>query len=160
MLFYKNKKLMFSKSCEYGLRAIVFIARESLNNRKTDIKGVARNINSPEAFTGKILQILSRNKLISSQKGPSGGFWMPLESISKIKIMDVVVVFDGEAVFKRCALGLEGCPSETPCPLHDEFKHIRNDLENLLSSTSIEDLTTKLNSEQYFLKRIHKETKI
>jgi len=144
---------MFSKSCEYGMRAVIFVAGESMNNRKTDIKGVARNINSPEAFTGKILQILVRKKLICSQKGPNGGFFMPVESIPEIKLVDIVVAFDGDAVFTRCALGIEGCATGKPCPLHNDFGRIRDDLENLLRSTSIENLITKINSKQYVLKR-------
>lgn len=48
---------MFSKSCEYDLRAVIFIAQQSLLGEKPGLKTVAKEIGSPEAFTGKILQI-------------------------------------------------------------------------------------------------------
>jgi len=144
---------MFSKSCEYGMRAVVYIAGESLNNRKTDVKGIADKINSPVAFTGKILQFLVKKKFISSQKGPNGGFSMNLDTLPKIKIADIVVAFEGEEVFTGCGFGLGECLNGNPCPLHNKFCLIVNEMETLLRSTSIEDMTTKLNSKKYVLKR-------
>jgi len=144
---------MFSKSCEYGIRATIFIAEESAKGKKTGIKEIARRISSPEAFTGKILQTLVKHQIIASSKGPSGGFYIPGESLSEIKLVRVISAIDGDTVFKNCALGLGECSEDSPCPLHTEFKRIRDDLEELLHSTSIEDLTLRLQLKQTFLKR-------
>ena len=147
---------MFSKSCEYGVRAVIFIAKESTEGRKTGIKEIARQIDSPEAFTAKILQLLSKRKIITSVKGPSGGFYIPEESLSQIKLVEIISAIDGDDVFKNCALGLGECTGNTspsPCPLHHEFNRIREDLEVMLCSTSIKDLTLSLHSEPTFLKR-------
>jgi len=144
---------MFSKTCEYGIRATIFIAEESTKGRKTGIKEIALQIDSPEAFTAKILQTLVKYKIITSTKGPSGGFYIPEESLSEIKLVEIVSAIDGDIVFKGCALGLDGCSDESPCPLHHEFKHIRDELEAMLRSISIADLTKSLHSKQTFLKR-------
>ena len=144
---------MFSKTCEYGIRATIFIAKESSQGKKTGIKEIARQINSPEAFTGKILQTLVKNRIITSSKGPSGGFFIPDELLSQIKLVEIISAIDGDAVFKNCALGLDTCSEDSPCPLHLEFNRIREELENMLHATSIEDLTVRLGSEQTFLKR-------
>ena len=144
---------MFSKTCEYGIRSVIFIAKESSQGRKTGIKEIARQINSPEAFTGKILQTLVKNRIITSSKGPSGGFFIPEESLSTIKLVEIISAIDGDAVFKNCALGLNECSEASPCPLHLEFNRIREELENMLRSTSVEDLTIRLDSAQTFLKR-------
>jgi len=144
---------MFSKSCEYGIRAVIFIAVESAKGRKTGIKQIARQIDSPEAFTAKVLQALVKRQIIISVKGPSGGFYIPENSLSEIKLVEIITAIDGEAVFKDCALGLDGCSEDSPCPLHNEFKHIRDELGEMLRSVSIEDLTKKLHLEQTFLKR-------
>ena len=144
---------MFSKTCEYGIRAAIFIAEESRKGNKTGIKEIAGQIDSPEAFTGKILQTLVKRRIISSTKGPSGGFYIPEESLSQIKLVEIVSSIDGDGVFKNCALGLDGCSESSPCPLHHEFKRIRDELEEMLRSVSIGDLTTGLYSKQTFLKR-------
>jgi len=144
---------MFSKTCEYGIRAVVFIAEESTGGRKIGVKEIARRIDSPEAFTAKILQTLVKNQVISSTKGPSGGFFISEESLSQTKLVQIVSAIDGDAVFKNCALGLKGCSEDSPCPLHNEFKQIRGDLEKMLHSVSIGDLKTDLHSKHSVLKR-------
>ncbi|MET0760542.1 MAG: transcriptional regulator, partial [Flavobacterium sp.] len=47
---------MFSKTCEYGIRASIFIASQSYQNNRIGLKDIAKKIDSPEAFTAKILQ--------------------------------------------------------------------------------------------------------
>ena len=144
---------MFSKSCEYGIRATIFVAEESSKGRKPGIKEIATQIDSPEAFTGKILQKLVKHQIITSSKGPSGGFYIPEESLSHIKLVEIVTAMDGDAIYKNCALGLDGCSCDSPCPLHHEIKRIGNELEDMLRSVSIKDLTLKFHSKQTFLKR-------
>ena len=71
---------MFSKSCQYGLRASIFIAQQSAlyKDKKVGLKAVADAINSPEPFTAKILQLLSKNGVVDSTRGPYGGFFYRL----------------------------------------------------------------------------------
>ncbi|MGB0369618.1 MAG: RrF2 family transcriptional regulator, partial [Flavobacteriales bacterium] len=63
---------MFSKACEYGIRATLFIAQNAAESNRVSLKEISKKINSPEAFTAKILQQLARNKIIVSYKGPHG----------------------------------------------------------------------------------------
>ena len=56
---------MFSKACEYAIRASIYIAKQSQNASKVSLKDVAMAIESPEAYTSKILQQLSRNHIIN-----------------------------------------------------------------------------------------------
>ena len=67
---------MLSKSCKYAIRAVVYVASKAGNNLKMGIKEIAKEIDAPEAFTGKILQILTKHQVISSLKGPYGGFFI------------------------------------------------------------------------------------
>ncbi len=68
---------MFSKACEYAIRAAIFIASESERGRRSSLKDIAREIDSPEAFTAKTLQKLTRSGIIVSTKGAQGGFEVP-----------------------------------------------------------------------------------
>ena len=46
---------MFSKSCKYGIKATLFIAQKSQHDERVSLKEIAAAINSPIAFTAKIL---------------------------------------------------------------------------------------------------------
>ncbi len=142
---------MFSKACEYGIRATLFIARESENQRRTSLKKIAKAINSPEAFTAKILQKLVQQDIIESAKGPRGGFFIDTEK-NKTVLADIVKAIDGDAIMTGCALGLDRCSEDHPCPLHYDFAEIRGNLKYMLENTTIPELTSRLDSGEGFLK--------
>ncbi|MCB9203086.1 MAG: Rrf2 family transcriptional regulator [Flavobacteriales bacterium] len=142
---------MFSKSCEYGLRASIFVAKQSVKNNKVGVKHIAEAIDSPEAFTAKVLQKLVKNKIITSVKGPYGGFFIDEKQIT-ISISKIVEVIDGNDVFTRCGLGLNECSDTSPCPLHNKFISIRNDLHLMLKNTSLLEL---VNYKSDVLKRLN-----
>ncbi|UII31145.1 Rrf2 family transcriptional regulator [Fulvivirga ulvae] len=143
---------MFSKACEYGIRATIYIASKSRNGERVGIKDICNEIGAPEHFTAKILQNLSRMKVISSVKGPHGGFYLD-ERAKKIKLIDVVRAIDGDKLFTGCGLGIKECSETKPCPIHNEFKAIRNTLQDMLEKTSLTDLTEDLEKGLVFLKR-------
>lgn len=143
---------MFSKSCEYAIRATIFVGAQSFKGNKPSLKDISAEINSPEAFTAKILQTLVRHHIITSHKGPSGGFSIPINSLSEIKVYDIVSAIDGDSIFTGCALGLPKCSENHPCPAHHKFKAIRNQLQDTLQSISIEDMIRDVISGLTFLK--------
>lgn len=131
---------MFSKSCEYGLRATIYIAKQSLSGNKIGAKKIAKAIGSPEAFTGKILQELTKNNIVKSIKGPYGGFLIEEVEMKKIKLKDVIRVLDGNKTYSGCGLGLELCSEKEPCFLHFQFKKVRRELKKMLNENSIYDV--------------------
>lgn len=143
---------MFSKACEYGIKAMIFIAQKSKEESRIGLKEIAREINSPEAFTAKILQQLTRDGLLHSLKGPTGGFTLST-SAEAINLAAIVASIDGDSIYKGCGLGLEQCSESKPCPLHWKFKSVRDDLRNMLENTSLAETSTSLNEGIAFLKR-------
>ena len=67
---------MFSKTCEYAIRALIFIARKSKEGLKVGIKEIAKNTDVPAQFIAKILHELTKQNLVKSLKGPAGGFYL------------------------------------------------------------------------------------
>lgn len=134
---------VFSKSCEYAMRAVFYIARSTHEGRKVGIKEIAENIKSPEPFLAKILQKLSKEGLVFSVKGPNGGFYLTEENLKR-PIADIVISMDGQEILTGCALGLDYCSESNPCPLHNEFKSIRNNLNKMLINTSIGQFNEEL----------------
>lgn len=144
---------MFSKACEYGIKAAVFIAVKSHEEGRVSLNEVAKEINSPVAFTAKVLQQLTKNDIVDSVKGRKGGFEINKNKIVKIKLSEIVSAIDGDSIYKGCGLGFQKCNENKPCPIHHKFKLIRNDLKQMLETTSLLDLSNDINNGITFLKR-------
>jgi len=143
---------MFSKSCEYAIRATIFIASKCCEERRVGLKEISLAIDSPIAFTAKILQILSKNKIVNSTKGVNGGYEIIEKNLKSIRLIQIVEAFDGSSVFSGCGLGLDNCSEEHPCPVHYEFKEIKARLMKMLQNTSLEQLASDVKAGSSFLK--------
>lgn len=144
---------MFSKACEYGIRASIYIAQQSLLDRKVNLKEISKAIESPTAYTSKILQELSRNNIINTDKGPTGGFSMDRSKLEKVKLSSIVFAIDGEHIYNSCGLGLKKCTEKMPCPVHNQFKKIREELKKMSDTTTIKSLAAGLEKGLTFLRR-------
>ena len=144
---------MFSKACEYGIRAAIHISHQSQNGNRVSLKAIAKAIDSPVAFTAKILQSLAKNNVIISTKGPAGGYEIIENTHNKVTLLHIVKAIDGDKIYNGCGLGLNKCNEHKPCPMHDQFKAIRDQLKMMLETTSIKELTNGLPEGMCFLKR-------
>lgn len=139
---------MFSKACEYGIRALTVIAEAGKEGRRVGIKEICKSANTPEPFTAKILQNLVKRKIISSQKGPAGGFYIARD-LDKISLFDIVEAIDGKDIFIKCGLGLNECNAKKPCPLHFKFEVVRSQLAEMCNDNSLADLIKEFHGEVY-----------
>ncbi len=144
---------MFSKSCEYGIKATLFIAQKSQWGERVSLKEIATAIDSPIAFTAKILQVLAKANIVNSTKGLHGGFEIEKERLPNISLKQIVLAIDGNRVFEGCALGLSICNANEPCPMHNEFVIIRNQLNETLASSNLLNVAMDLNLGLTVLKR-------
>ena len=120
---------MFSKACEYGLRATFYIARESQEGKRVSLKSISEAIDSPMAFTAKVLQELARQGVVDSVRGPKGGFEILPNKQAQVKLSDIVAAIDGDRIYRGCGLGLKACSNEKHCPVHDKFLEIDHTVE-------------------------------
>jgi Rrf2 family protein len=144
---------MFSKACQYGIKSVIYIWKQSQVGQKVGAKEIAAFVDAPEPFTAKVLQELVRKKIIGSQKGPTGGFYAGKEH-EKFTLKDLVVVIDGDELFSGCGLGLKQCSEDNPCPLHYEIKKIRVDLVHMLTQKSLKQLAEEVESGETVLSRL------
>jgi Rrf2 family transcriptional regulator, iron-sulfur cluster assembly transcription factor len=144
---------MFSKSCEHGIKAMIYIATRSMEGKRVKIGDIIAHVGSPEAFTAKILGSLSKNQLLHSFTGPNGGFEMDAAQLKNVRLSQIVEAIDGDAIFNGCALGLSECNHESPCPLHHRFVKVRDDLKRMLERTTVSDLATGLKEGRSILLR-------
>ncbi len=131
---------------------MIFIAKRSKAGEKAGIKEISKEIDSPESFIAKILQELGRKGLVLSNKGPNGGFFLD-EQLLDGSLADIVKSVDGEKIFSGCGLGLKQCSEAKPCPIHYQFKIIREEMRNMLETAKLSSFTEELENKLTFLKR-------
>lgn len=116
------------------------------------IKEIAKGIDAPEYFIAKILHELTKKELVQSLKGPTGGFYMDKHSLQH-SLADVVKAIDGDKIFSGCGLGLDYCSEKRPCPIHNEFKKVRQEIYKMLQGAKLGDLQEQLESKIAYLKQ-------
>ena len=144
---------MISKACKYGIRATVFVASKAGQGVKLNVKEIAKEIDAPEAFTAKVLQTLNKHRIITSLKGPYGGFYIEEFQLEQ-PVIHVVNAIDGLAIFRVCGLGLKQCSETHPCPMHDRFKFARETVRDVFQQTTIRQLADKLNVGSSYIKNL------
>ncbi len=130
---------MFSKTCKYAIRAALYLAQYTDRNNKIGVAGLAESLNAPRHFLAKILQQLSKHGLVSSAKGPNGGFYLS-EKNMEATLYDVIICIDGPAFFNGCVMGLPQCSDEKPCPLHVQANAYRQGMHYQLKFQTLKEI--------------------
>lgn len=142
---------MLSNSCRYGIRAVIYLANQPLTNGKTGIKKISKDLNLPTPFLAKILQQLAKKKILSSSKGPHGGFSL-LKDPRKITLLDIVNTIDGQDIFTNCLMHNGSCEGiekdKVRCPMHEDYEKSRRELIKLFNNRTIYELVMKSNKEE------------
>ncbi len=136
--------MVLSKACTYGILASLYVSRESARSKNyVSIRRMSNELNISFHFLTKILQQLTSAGILVSMKGPKGGVTLKREP-GEITLVDVVVAIDGMGLFTDCLLGLPGCGEEKPCPVHDEWADIRNQLFHTFREKTLEDTSQRI----------------
>jgi Rrf2 family protein len=105
-------------------------------------------------FLAKILQQLARNRIVSSAKGPNGGFSF-VRKPESVSLFDIVKVIDGEDIFKNCIIHDGYCSevrrSRKPCPVHDDYSKVRRELINLFKRKTVAEMVKVINASEQVL---------
>jgi len=143
--------MLYSTACEYAIRALAFLALQGQGHFFSLKEIVSHNgLRSP--FMAKVLQQLIKQGLVISQKGPGGGFAIGKKP-KEITLMEIVKTIDGEPNFSRCGVGLAKCSDEMPCPLHNSWKLLRNQIRNYLESQTVAELSQAVEKKLEYLKK-------
>lgn len=144
MIIISTKDLrMFSNACKYGIRAVLYLALKSSETERIGVAEIADKLEVPKHFLAKILQQLVKGELISSLKGPGGGFYLTTEN-KKSNLKKVIEVIDGPDFFTACVLGYKECSSKKPCPFHTQAYGLKEGLSYQLEYQTIEEQAEKI----------------
>jgi len=141
---------MLSNSSKYAIKAVLFLALSSSEKNKIVVKDIAKPINVPQAYIAKLLQNLVKAHIISSERGPKGGFYLDEENKNH-SILSIIAVINGEEKLKKCMLSLDNCNVDKPCPLHNILSPSRDEILNILKNKTIKDLVKDVKSGNSFL---------
>ena len=132
--------MIFSKSFGYAVRGVLYIGLQG-NERNVQAKEIASALAVPRHFMGKILKRLVKEEVLSSIKGPSGGF-MINEHTMNTPLIRLFAITEGLSTLEICTLKFSKCDSANPCPLHFEMKKLRDELKQILFENTIASLMT------------------
>lgn len=144
---------MLTKATEYAIRGLVAIEINNKKGLRPGFKKIAREVDAPEPYMGKILQTLTRHDLIKSVRGRGGGFFFDDES-KELTLYEVIVVMEGMRFFTKCGFGFKHCDASNPCPVHNEFQQIRDAFTDLVKNETIQSLARKIENGEAVLNRL------
>jgi Rrf2 family protein len=128
---------MISQAAEYSLRAVLCVARSPaapLTNQQ-----IADPTKIPAGYLAKILQALARAGLVSSQRGPNGGFLLATDP-TRLTLLDIVRVTDPSHRIGKCPLGIHG---PHLCSLHRRLDDAAAAVESVLERTTLGQLVAE-----------------
>jgi Rrf2 family transcriptional regulator, iron-sulfur cluster assembly transcription factor len=132
------KLMLFSKSFGYSVRSVLYISSIQNGKRYVQLDEIALQLSLPRQFTGRILKNLVKEKILISVKGPHGGFGIRQESL-QVPLLRLLEI-SGDNRLDNCVLKKKNCQADNPCPIHDKFIKIREDLILVMLNTTIGDL--------------------
>jgi Rrf2 family protein len=133
---------MFNKETEYALRGLVYIQIQNLSSKRPGVAEIAKEIDAPPFFTAKILQRMVKQGFVKSQKGKGGGFFFD-NDMPDLPIKVLIKATEGGNLLSGCGFGLRHCDSNNPCPLHEKYSPIREAINSLVSTETIQSLANK-----------------
>lgn len=127
---------------------MIYLSINASEEKPVGIKEVADELDVTRHFLAKIMQMLAKQNLVSSQKGRNGGFYLSRENRKK-KLANVIQAIDGQEVLTGCVLGFDKCDSKNPCAFHDNVVKFRDNLNDFLVRQDMDNVA-KLVQENKF----------
>ena len=142
IVFIFVKKCMLSKSSKYAIRAVLFLSSKASFENKMGSKYIAEQLKIPAPFLAKTLQELSKKGIISSLKGPNGGFYLNKKNNTK-NLFDIIACIDHLEKFENCFLGQLECNDQNPCVIHHIYAPFKNKLIKKMKNKTILDMANE-----------------
>lgn len=127
---------IIKKETDYAIRALIFINE---NGGKASISEICKNMKVPRPFLRKILQILSKNKILKSNKGIGGGFKF-LKPFNEITLADITYIFNPKLNKGSCPFKNPICSNFNKCKLKLKISEVEEKIYQELSSVKISQL--------------------
>jgi Rrf2 family iron-sulfur cluster assembly transcriptional regulator len=133
---------MLSNTSKHAIRAVIYLALFASSDKKIGIREVSDQLGIPMPFLGKILQLLAKQQVLDSTKGPHGGFSLKRPAVD-LSLMEIIGIIDGKDSFDDCVIRNTKCSHEAPCSLHDKIAPYRKGIKSIMLTQTIADLAVE-----------------
>jgi Rrf2 family protein len=133
--------LRFTKRADYGLMAIHFIASHG-EDGAVSAKRIAEEFKIPQERLAKILQRLSKKRLITSHNGPKGGYVLT-RAADEVTVGEVVRALEGPVRIVSCMTVNDDCPQFERCNLRRPVQKIQASISSMLDTMSLAELAAE-----------------
>ena len=127
---------MISQTAEYALRATVFLADQD-GEPRTNVQ-IAEGTEVPVGYLAKVMQALSKTRVVNAQRGPNGGFTLR-QRADELTVLAVINAVDPIRRIPECPLKLAH-HGKNLCPLHRKLDDTAQMAEECFGQTTIADL--------------------
>ena len=131
--------MRISSRCEYGLRAMVYLAGRD-DERPVPLPEIAAGEGIPAPFLERILARLRESGLVKATRGVSGGYQLGRDAGS-IAVGDVVTALEGPLSLVGCVPDDGGCERAESCASRVVWRRLDSAISGALNSITLEDLT-------------------
>ncbi len=128
-----------SRTAEHAVRALLYLATHGPEAAKAS--DIAEALGAPPNYMSKTLHALAAAGLLSSRRGPTGGFRLPVDP-ADLSLAQIIEIVDDPAPKDMCLIANTRCSDRTPCPLHGRWKRVSNRVWDPLRQTTLADLGT------------------
>ena len=127
---------MLSKASKYAISSVLYLSNNTSRENKLGAKQLAEILSIPAPFLAKTLQELTKKGIISSIKGPHGGFYLTKENEKKT-LFNIIDCLDDIEKFNQCYLGQPDCSDDKPCVVHHLYMPFKKELIKKLKDKTI-----------------------
>ncbi len=137
--------MQLTRAADYGMRVMIHLATLPPEVRAF-LPALAAATDAPESFLSKVLQALSRAKLIESHRGKAGGFVI-LPRGRGASMYDVIAAIDGPICLNMCLVAGRSCDRKASCPAHPVWARAQRAMLEVLSAESVEEMAASAAAE-------------
>ena len=140
---------LFSETIKHTIQAMIYLA--TYDNQRVMVSQIAEYYDIPKFYLAKLMQTLTKHHLVKSTRGRTGG--VKLNKPAKdIRIIDIIRAIDGPTPeHEVCVFGLDICSDSVPCPVHDIWKNMKENIKNELYHQNLENLSIELDKKHKLL---------
>ncbi|MEX1183248.1 MAG: Rrf2 family transcriptional regulator [Gemmatimonadota bacterium] len=126
---------MLNQSADHALRAVLFVAQRG-GARACTARAIAAAIGVPHNYLGKVLNTLTSAGVLTSSRGPRGGFRLA-NGAALMTIADVAGPFQRLPERRVCLLGDRPCDPTLPCAAHRQWQTMADQVTGFFRTTTI-----------------------
>jgi len=130
--------MQITKAESYGLLGVIYLARQE-KDRRVPLSEIAESQDIPDKFLAKIFQYLTKNGIVRSHRGISGGFTLSRDP-EKLTFKDVIEAIQGPYHLIMCLQDAKRCQKSSGCPVRVVMQDAEESLKKVFASYTIADV--------------------